>query len=196
MSEPTEFRTLLRRLREGDGDAVVEFIERYGRAVRTFAHIQRVRLHVSPADMDSEDVQQAVLASFCVRVQWGRYELESEDALRRLLCQMVRYKAIDVARKNWREDEALEMLAREGAGAGAGGADSAYIKAAIDEINKKARSLCTDEEWELIQLHKAGRSWEEIGATLGEKPDTVRKRHERLVRRLETALRLPEVDDE
>src|SRR5262249_39190360 len=65
MSEPTEFRTLLRRLREGDGDAVVEFIERYGRAVRTFAHIQRVRLHVSPADMDSEDVQQAVLASFC-----------------------------------------------------------------------------------------------------------------------------------
>jgi DNA-directed RNA polymerase specialized sigma24 family protein len=192
MPEPTDFPTLLRRLRAGDHDAVVEFFKRYGRAVRIVAHVRRVRYNLSPADMDSEEVQLSVLGSFCVRAQMGQFDLASEDALRGLLYRMAHHKAVDCARKAWREDEVLDAWARRFTGA----IDGDSVWAIISEEMRRARALCSDEEWDLIQRRKAEQSWEEIGRAFGVKPDTVRKRYERLVERLESALGLVGVRNE
>jgi RNA polymerase sigma factor (sigma-70 family) len=192
MSEPAGFHTRLVRLREGAPEAVAEFIEQYGRALRTFAHVLRVRLNLSPADLDSEEMQQSVLASFCVRARLGQFELESENALRSLLYRMAQNKAIDLARKRRRRDVAARLLAQAGRAAD----DSVGLDVLIEDHLAKARSLCTDEEWDLIRQRGAGRPWDEIGRTLSDKPDTVRKRHERLVNRLGKALDLPGGDDE
>jgi len=192
MSEPAGFHTLLCRVRQDDHDAVVEFIERYGRAIRTFAHVLRVRLHLSPADLDSEEIQQSVLASFCIRALLGQFDLESEDALRGLLYRMAQNKAIDCARKRSGRDK----MVREQARAGRVAAEGNEIDILIKDHLAKARSLCSDEEWDLIQLRGAGRPWQEIAAVCGEKADTMRKRHERLVTRLAKSLDLPGVDDE
>jgi DNA-directed RNA polymerase specialized sigma24 family protein len=193
MSQSPEFAALLRRLRDGDPAAAAEFVARYGRAVRITAHVLRRRLNLSPADIDSEEVQLSVLGSFCIRARLGQYELDSEDALRGLLHRMAHNKVIDCARKRWGFQDALAAKARQ---ARAGGADSGWLNVLIEEMMAQARALCDAEEWRLIQLRAADGPWEEIGAAFGEKADTVRKRYGRLVRRIEEALDLPGADDE
>ena len=88
MPEQSQFRDLIRRVRERDQEAAGELVRRYERAIRRVVriHLRDDRLR---RVLDSMDICQSVLASFFVRAALGQYGLDSPEQLLRLLTSIM-----------------------------------------------------------------------------------------------------------
>ena len=102
---------LIRRVRDGDGRAASEFVQRDEAVIRCAA---RVRLFDSRlrSVFDSMDICQSVLASFFARAAQGQYELEEPEHLLKLLVSMARHKVADQVRREQADRRDARRLVR------------------------------------------------------------------------------------
>jgi RNA polymerase sigma-70 factor (ECF subfamily) len=191
VSDDLSFPELIRRVRARDEQAAADLVRRYEPAIRVAV---RVRLS-EPAlrrAFDSMDIWQSVLANFFVRAALGQFELDKPEQLLALLATMARNKVTNyvkkqrAARRDYRRLERGD--AEERALAAPGPSPSQLL--ANRELLQAVHSRLSAEERQLAEQRALGRSWAEIAAEAGERPDTLRLRLARALDRVATALRL------
>ena len=146
---------------------------------------------------DSSDFCQAVLASFLIRVTVGEYDLAGSVELKRLLGRMAVNKVVDVARKPEFQYAVVAV-----SGPGIKGVEpiapdpGPATQLAWKEMIEAVRARLTDNERSISELRTTGLSWNDVADRLGEKPDAVRNRLNREVKRIIQDLGLEEQSDD
>ncbi len=187
---------LLRRIRDGDEAAAVEFVHTYEPHVRRVIRA-RIRVARMRRVSDSSDLCQVVLASFLVQAAVGQYEPADSDEMRKLLGRIARNKVADLARKPEFRDPHVPVAGADESGVepvapGLGPAS----QLALSELIQKAEQLLTDSERPIAELRKQGLTWDEVGHRLNKSADAARKTLDRAARRIMLALGLEERNDE
>jgi RNA polymerase sigma-70 factor (ECF subfamily) len=192
MVEDGSFLDLIRRVRTGDAEAASELVRRYERPL-----LREIRLRLRDPRLrrvlDSGDICQSVLASFFFRIVAGQYELQKSHHLLRLLVAMARNKLASQARHSYvtrRDPEALRYGLNGGENLPAPGPEPSQAVTSRDLCAALFRSL-TEDERELAERRVDREEWADIAASLGGKPDNLRKK---LARALSRAARRLGVD--
>jgi DNA-directed RNA polymerase specialized sigma24 family protein len=124
----------------------------------------------------------------------GQYTVSSPDKLRALLTRMVHNKVVDLAR---RPESRLPRLSSVSPGVvlpEPGDSGRSQLSDMLwRDACKRILARFSDSERHVSEMRAQGRTWEEVGATLGEKPNTVRVRFERAVKRVTRGLGLEEL---
>jgi RNA polymerase sigma-70 factor (ECF subfamily) len=181
------FQELLERIRQGDSEAYEVMIREFGPRITREA---RVRLQNSPArDLcDSQDVVQSVWRSFYRRMTDGQFRVEKPEQLVALLVAMTRNKAIDQFRRSL-------LTPRKAATTSSRAARLVHDpNAATPDDQLAARELLdyyverlSPENRAILERRVNGEAWGEIAASLGKKPDTVRKQFQRALQVIDKA---------
>jgi RNA polymerase sigma-70 factor (ECF subfamily) len=197
MPENELFADLIRRVRDGEGDAATELVNRYEPAIRRIVrvHLRDPRLR---RVLDSMDVCQSVMASFFVRANLGQYDLDTPDQLLRLLATIARNKVTNQAhkyrasRRDYRREQAL--------GAGeillADPNPDPSRQVAARELLEKVRERLSDDERLLAEARARGDSWAAIAEVQGASAESLRKRLSRALDRVLGELGLDESNDD
>jgi RNA polymerase sigma-70 factor (ECF subfamily) len=181
------FRSAIRRIRAGDERAAAELVQEYAPIIR-----REVRLKIEDARLrrafDSSDVVQSVLASFFIRTAAGEYDLDSPAQLAGLLVRMTRNKVASASRQQYRHRrDARRTQADDDELQHAVAHDPALLEElANEEILARLRERLTSEERAIAELRADDRSWEEVAAMMGGKPQA---RRMQLTRGVERAAR-------
>jgi RNA polymerase sigma factor (sigma-70 family) len=197
MADAEMFREAIRRVRAGDQQAAAELVRKYEPLIR-----REVRLRLEDPRLrrvfDSIDIVQSVLASFFARAAAGEYDLANKDQLVGLLSQMARNKLASAARRHYRrrrdarrvdyDDSALRSIAAHDA------EGAAHDEVASAELMCALREELTPEERQLAALRAEGRSWAEIAAVLGGRPQARRMQLRRGVERAARKIGLVSID--
>jgi RNA polymerase sigma-70 factor (ECF subfamily) len=140
------------------------------------------------------DICQSVLANFFVRAAAGQFELKTADQLVKLLVTMARNKLTSYARHQRAacRDQGRVKKAITDESAWVDPSPSPSQVVVNQELLHECRRRLSEEERRLADLRAAGRSWDEIAAEVGGKPDTVRSRLTRALDRVARELRLEE----
>jgi len=193
MPDDIPFQDLIRRVRNGDGDAAADLVRRYEPAIRRVVRLRLTDARLRRA-FDSMDVCQSVLGSFFARAALGQYDLANPDQLLKLLAQMARHKVTDQMRRERAGRRDRGRLVEDSGAAcdlAAGGA-SPSRHVAGRELLGEVRKRLSDEERELAELRIQGREWAEIAQERGESPEALRKRLTRGLDRVAEQLGLDE----
>lgn len=177
--------SLMARVRNADEMAAAELVS------RVEPHIRRlVRGWLTDPglrrQMDSIDICQSIMADFFVRAALGAYDVDTPERLIKLLATMARNKVIHHAKKQ----RAAKRDVRRAAPADiaemplAGNSPTPSRVVAGRELLQEFRARLTDAERYLADQRAQGRSWSEIAAELGAKPDALRMRLTRAVDRV------------
>ena len=192
----SRFQDVLKQIRAGDATAAEEFVRTYEPYVR---QVVRARLRVVRLRRiaDSSDFCQAVMASFLIGVTLGEYDLTGSVELKRLLGRMAVNKVIDLVCKPEFRRPLLALSAPgvkgvEPAAPRPGPATDLAWKDMIEAVTVRM----TDNERSVSELRTTGLSWNEVAEKLGEKPDAVRNRLNRAIKRIVRELGLEEPDDD
>jgi RNA polymerase sigma-70 factor (ECF subfamily) len=194
--EGTQFRELIRRVRERDQDAAQELVQRYENAIRRV-----VRIHLRDTRMrrvlDSMDICQSVLASFFIRTALGQYELESPEQLLNLLTTITRNKLTNQANRlrAQRRDIRRETASDDQAALVLDQASDPSEQASAREILEKVRARLDAPERYLAEQRSLGRSWKELAEELGGTDVALRKKLTRALDRVMAELGLDETSD-
>jgi RNA polymerase sigma factor (sigma-70 family) len=190
---------LLRRVRGGDAAAAEELVRTYEPEVR-----RAIRVRLTDARLrrlfDSIDICQSVLAGFFVRTAAGQFDIETPQELLRLLVTMARNRVIDLARRsqadrrdgrrevslNVQDGQSPQFATREP------GPGSVLVSR---ELIEQVRNRLTADELRLMEQRSEGLNWNEIAATMGDQPNTVRMRLTRALDRVAAELGLEESHD-
>jgi RNA polymerase sigma factor (sigma-70 family) len=191
MESSTDFGALIARLRNGDGEAANELLNRYEDAVRRYI---RVRL-TDPGlkrQMDSIDICQSVMADFFVRSALGQFDLKTPEQLIALLATMARNRLLNhvkkqrAQRRDVRRLEAFDVIDAQPAAT----VDTPSQIAAGREMLDEFRGRLTTEERQLADRRARGDAWVDIARELGGSPDALRVRLARAVERVADELGL------
>jgi len=190
------FEDLLQRVRAGDDAATTDLFHRYE------AHVKRIvgalmRIDSVRRGADPSDIYQSVMASFFIRVALGQYDISRPDQLKALLTTIAKHKLADLARSPASRISVVRISAPGLSGVEP--ADPAKDPASQimwKELHQKVRDRFTDAERVVSDLRLMGYSWEEVGAKLGERADTVRMRLERGSKRIGREMNLEELPDD
>jgi RNA polymerase sigma-70 factor (ECF subfamily) len=193
MTDGETLRALLVRVRAGDQQAASALVRRYEPALR---RVVRLRLRAGPLRrfLDSSDICQAVLLRFFACVAAGLYDLDTPEQVLKLLTTMARNQVVNEAmhqRAAKRDCRRLVGAWAEEAAPAPGSSPSQHVAAA--ELLEKARALLSPGEWQLLELRKEGRGWDDIARQLGGSAEGLRKQLARTVARVSQALGLVEV---
>ena len=195
MADGTQFRELIRRVRDRDQDAARELVGRYENAI-----YRVVRIHLRDARMrrvlDSTDICQSVMASFFVRTALGQYEVDTPEQLLGLLATIARNKlATQVNRMTaQRRDIRRDTGSDEQAAILPGYASDPSEQASAREILEKVRNRLDEKERYLAEQRGLGRNWKELADELGGTDVALRKKLTRALNRVMAELGLE--DDE
>ncbi len=190
----TSIRELLERVRHGDAAAAEELVRTYEPEVR-----RAIRVRMTDSRMrrliDSIDICQSVLAGFFVRTAAGQYDIQTPEELLRLLTTMARNRVIDWARRTQaeRRDGRREVPLEDEQGRGpqiAVGGPSPASVLVNRELIEQVRSRLSAEELRVMEQRADGMGWNEIAASLGEQPNSVRMRLTRALDRVAAELGL------
>jgi RNA polymerase sigma-70 factor (ECF subfamily) len=187
MSHDQTFAELISRFRAGDQNAAAELVRTYEPQVRRLIRVrlsdpQLVRI------LDSADIFQSVFAVFFVKIVEGWYDPKEPAEFIRLLTAMAYNKIVDHARKaSRRRTVDMEMQVWDDL---ASSEDSPSSIVAMQELLQKVRRLLTAEERHLAEQRAEGRSWPEIAAECGGKPDALRKKVQKALARVRRQLGL------
>lgn len=176
MAGPEAFDVFCNRLRQGDDHAAREVFERFAGRLVALARRQFDGRLLSRAD--PEDVVQSVFKSFFVRFAGGRFRVADWEGLWALLVLMTVRKSLkrarflcaarrdarrDVARNGW---EFSDLASR---------APSPFEAAALVDLIARLLAGLPREEQEIISLHLAGYSIDEISDRCRRAGRTVRR---------------------
>jgi RNA polymerase sigma factor (sigma-70 family) len=192
MIDSTNFKSFMRRIRIGDGQAAAELVKLYEPLIR-----REVRLHLEDRRLnrifDSMDVCQSVLGSFFLRAAAGQYDLERPEQLVKLLVTIARNKLASAARAQRRERRDLRRVVADGAAQLGQVADPRPKPDSIvadEELLRRFREGLSDEERRLVDLRADGLAWSDIAAELGGTPGGRRMQLTRAVERFAKELGL------
>ena len=188
MAEPTDdFAALVARARQGDDDALICLVRQYEAEVRLVARVQ-----LGPAlrpYLDSFDLVQSVHKSLLRGLRQGKFDLETPQNLVALALTMVRNKAV----RHWRH---LRRQQRPGgntpdspplpevlASLTCTRSDPAGAAAYHDAVARLWDHVSAAERL-VLELRLEGWTTAEIARHLGEDPDVLRVRLNRLRQRL------------
>ena len=197
MSDSSDFRAFVAKVRSGDELAAADLVRRYEPLIR-----REVRLRLEDRRLtrlfDSMDVCQSVLASFFVRTAAGQYDLDSPDQLVKLLVVMTRNKLASAARRQHQErrDQRKSTGAAEELDRAASPASSPSQVVANKELLDRFRAELNDEERQIADLRADGLAWGEVAERLGGQGQARRMQFARAVERVAKSLGLDEGDDE
>jgi RNA polymerase sigma-70 factor (ECF subfamily) len=186
------FRELIRRVRAGDDRAAAELVREYEPAIRRAVRL-RLRDPRLRRRLDSLDVCQSVLGSFFCHAALGEFDLDSPEALLKLLTRLVRHKLADHAQ---RQGAAKRDYRREAGGLErdvAAPSPTPSRQLAARELLQQVRDRLSEEERRLLDLRQQGREWAEIAAELGGSAEALRKQLARALDRVAEALDLGEL---
>jgi RNA polymerase sigma-70 factor (ECF subfamily) len=191
--EHEAFHDLMRRVQARDEQAAEELVRLFEPTVRLVVRRRLTDPRLRRL-LDSMDICQSVLGTFFAGAANGRFALHTPDQLVKLLVTMARNKLISctraqkAARRNPRGVESL----------GSGDVESVdpcptpTQLVADREILKEIRERLSPEELRIADLYAAGRSWQEIAAEVGGRPDQLRMRFRRALDRVRGELGLGE----
>lgn len=188
MAAGVGFRTLMARLREGDGDAASALFERFARQVMRVA-ARQLPPHLR-AKVDPEDVTQSVFGSFFRRQRRGDFECANWDNLWGLLeaitlnkCRR-RLRHLQAACRDARRETSYEAAGRP-AGRGSRPRDPTPVEAAVlsEMVDHLMRGL-DESDREIASFQLQGCVSEEIAARVGGAARSVRRVMDRVRRRL------------
>ncbi|MFO0897546.1 MAG: ECF-type sigma factor [Pirellulales bacterium] len=181
-------RELLAHYRAGENAAAAELFERY--AVRLTA-LARGRIgRKLQRRIDPEDVVQSAYRSFFLHAQAGAYEVAEAGDLWRLLAAITLHKFHRQVERHTAAKRSLEReedSARLEAGCAAEEPSAAEVVGLCEGLEHALASLAVDERLALDHL-LAGRSIEELAATLGKTERSARRAVARLREQLERQL--------
>ena len=192
----SRFEALLQRVRAGEEEAAAEFVRIYEPHVR---RVVRARMRIARLRRvaDSSDFCQAVMGSFLVRAAMGQYAVADSDQMRYLLGRIARNKVADLVRRPEYRVGAVPVAALgvpgvEPIAVGAGPAS----RLAWNELLEAVRDRLSAGERQVSELRAQGLAWAEVADRLGEKPDAVRNRLNRALKRIASELGLEELEDD
>lgn len=195
-AEAVSFAELIARVRAGDEQATADLLRRYEPTIRRVARLRLVDPRLR-RQLDSMDICQSVLGSFFVRAALGQYEIDSPEALLRLLATMTRNKLARqaqhhrAARRDHRRVDGGALLEAEVVAAG----PTPSRQVAARELLEAARQRLSPEELSLLELRAERREWSDIAAERGGTPEALRKKLARAVDRVARELGLDDADD-
>lgn len=173
------FRELVRRVRTGDERAAEELVRDWEPALRRIVRVRLFDRRLRRVVAES-DIVQAVLGSFFVRAALGDLELDTPDALARLLATMARNKIIDEARRAARRPGDVPSDASEPDAAIAAGPSPSRVVFLREVLDAARRQLAPDVQ-QLIAWREDGVTWDEIARRIGGTAEAARKRLTRAV---------------
>jgi RNA polymerase sigma factor (sigma-70 family) len=197
MAEEASFRDLIERVRLGDEPATAELLHRYEPALRRVIQVRLFDARVRRVH-DGDDICQSVLASFFVRLALGQYDVDTPEALIRLLAAMARNKIIDKGRRCDLEGRAEQRIpiSEIPEQALASGEDTPSKIVALRELVQEARRRLNPEERQILDLRQQGMEWADVAAHVGGKAEALRKRMERAAALVAEQLGLAGDEDE
>ena len=190
-----EFAAFVKRIHSGDEQAARDLIKEFEPEVRRAA---RVRLTDSRLRrlVDSIDICQSVFGRFFKGVSAGDFELDSSDQLLAVLTTMTRNRIIDLHRaqsaQKRRPTEAGQPGFVPDPGELADELSGPRSNAIAREQLEQVRSRLDEDEARLVEIRTGGSSWQEVASELGESEEVVRKRFERLIKRVRSEVSLSE----
>lgn len=177
-------QSLLRRTREGEGDAATALYYRYARRLQQLA--QRQVGTDLQARVDPESIVQSVFRTFFRRVSEGQYEVPAGDELWKLLLVMalnkIRSKATFHRASKRNVEQTLSLDAAAGTDPGVHSEDEAHwiLKLTIDEILERM----PDSHRQVVLYRIEGHQVEEIA----EKTQKSKRTVERLLQKFRQSL--------
>ncbi|MFO0847843.1 MAG: sigma-70 family RNA polymerase sigma factor [Gemmataceae bacterium] len=192
MSDVSQFRELIARVRAGDQAAATALVKEYEPEVRRFVRVKLTDPHLRQF-LDSADICQSVLAAFFVRAMAGQFDLAEPADLVRLLTAMARNRIIDHARRPAAArppvvgPEVWAVIPARG--------ETPSQVASFQELVVEALKRLSPEERQLADRRAAGTSWQEVADEFGVPADTARKRLERALDRVCADLGIDAVGD-
>lgn len=187
------FDGLLDRVRNGDTEAAESLVREFEDAARRVAR-GRLRDTGLREVVDSMDVTQSVWLNFFVRATAGGMDVETPEQLAALLGTMVRNKVVDHVRHHTAAKRDARRTENQSFGSApvADDATTPSTKAERHDLLAEFERQLPEEDRRILALRQEGRRWEEIGETLGENADALRKRFQRNTDRIAARLGLQE----
>jgi len=186
MMEEGCFRNLICGVRAQDQAAAAALVRRYEPEIRKTIRLALINFQMAHV-LDAADICQAVFAAFFLRVAKGHFELHEPEHLIKLLATMARNRVLDELRKH-------RATRRDNGFLGQTSMDSC-LDEAIDssptpskvvagrELVQELYRRLSEKDRYLAEQRSLGYTWEMIGARLGAKPSTLRKRLKRSMKR-------------
>ena len=194
-----QFEALLQRLRAGDESAARECVAHFEPEIRRAA---RVRLHDPRLRrmVDSIDISQSVFRRFFEKVRDGYGTFDTPEQLLALLVTMTRNRVVDWARRQQVERRVVgsdtESFGEAACAEATSKTDDPLAAAVRRELADDVRGRLGPVERDVLDRRLMGHSWSEIGQTLGDSPEALRKRLERALRPIRKAHREPRAPGE
>lgn len=182
----SSFAELLLCVRQGDPAAAQRLFEQYQDAIRRVIRFTMLDRRLKRM----VDVCQSVLMRFLVNLWAGRYELERPEDLVNLLKVIVRHRVADLHRYWQAQRRDVRRTQSEGLAAASSSEGTPSELVVNAELLREADRLLAPDERLIFDLRRQGIGWNEIAVRLDshDSPDTIRKRHERAVKRIERQL--------
>jgi RNA polymerase sigma factor (sigma-70 family) len=185
MAGADRFSDFLLRVRAGDQVAAAQLVKQYQPLI---CRVIQKRLQQSGLSRIcySMDISQSVLGNFFARISHGGFELQSPADVGKLLVTMAQNMLRDHQRHfkgeryriNGDNTKCLQNALTLGPDGSLPGQTLVNR-----ELAQRIRDAMSDEEWRLATAWASGRSWTEIAAEWGTKPNALRMRLSRALAR-------------
>jgi DNA-directed RNA polymerase specialized sigma24 family protein len=185
MPPADHFQDLIVRARAGDQDASTELARAFEPFILRFIRFQ-MRRHANyrkiRSRLGSADICQSVFKSLFDGLKHGRFQLNQPDQLNKLLRMMSRFK---IATEGRRLSVILREVIEGGTPPDQVDPRSRPEKPVDDrDLTETVLAHFSEEELALLERRLDGETWPLIAAQVGEAADTLRRRLERAIHRV------------
>lgn len=192
MSEPADgaLGSLLNKIREGDDLASADLIHRYEPMLRRVLRVTGV-IRWLQSEEDSQDLVQSVFMQVVSNLRQGKGEFSNESKFEAYLRALGRnwlrdrLRRVQAAKRNrFRtiDGEAANLRSLPAAGL------SPSRAVELQDQVARVEACVPREDFVLLQEREDGVGWDELASTRGLSPDALRKRVERVRRRIRESL--------
>jgi RNA polymerase sigma-70 factor (ECF subfamily) len=196
MSATNLFVELMQRVRDGDQEAAERLIAEYEPQIR---RVIRVKLSDSGLrrQLDSMDICQSVLGDFFFHCALGKFELHTPGQLVKLLATMAKNRLLNhIERQHSQKRDVRRQTSIDSANIDFADTEPTPSRIlASRELLDQARRQLSQQEALIAERRAEGRSWNQIADELHDKPDAVRIRFSRAVKRVAEKLRIETPSD-
>jgi RNA polymerase sigma factor (sigma-70 family) len=181
---------VLTAIRAGDEDAVRKFVDYYEPRLRRVLRVTRV-FRLLQSQIDSQDLVQSVFARVIADIRSNRVEFAEWEGVEAYLNKVGRNRLHDAIRRV----RAAKRDARRAAPGGVemladvaqAGPSPSEIAAVREEV-ARIEACASPSELEIIKDRADGIGWQELAGARGIDPEALRKRIERVRRRIRDTL--------
>jgi RNA polymerase sigma factor (sigma-70 family) len=184
---------LLSAIRAGDERAMTAFVDHYEPHLRRVLRVTRV-IRLLQSQIDSQDLVQSVFTQVIADIRAERVQFSDGEALEAYLKKVGRNRLHDAIRRVRAAKRGQERIVQGGgmelAQLAQGGPSPSEMAEVREEV-ARVEACASPSELEVIRQRAEGVGWQELAARRGLDPEALRKRIERVRRRIREALEGP-----